>query len=90
VSPATGLLSPYLSLVNAALHIASAIRQRRYNPGLWTAIFLFVPLGIYTIIAFSAVPEVTPIAHVAGLMVAILLHAGTFVYMRRNVAAPAS
>ena len=40
-----GLSAPYLALVNAPFHVAASIAFRRYNPGLWTSLALFMPLG---------------------------------------------
>lgn len=34
-------------LINALVHIAASIKQKRYNPGLLTSIILFIPIGIY-------------------------------------------
>ncbi|HTK02958.1 MAG TPA: HXXEE domain-containing protein [Bordetella sp.] len=41
-------LSAYgIPLVNAIPHVASALKGQSYNPGLLTAILLFVPVGIW-------------------------------------------
>jgi hypothetical protein len=40
-----GLIAIYATLVNALVHIVPALATRRYNPGLTTAIVLFLPLG---------------------------------------------
>jgi hypothetical protein len=40
-----GLPAVYLVAVNALVHIAGAAASRGYNPGLWTAIALFLPLS---------------------------------------------
>ena len=40
-----GLIAVYLLLINALVHIAHAIAYRGYNPGLGTAIALFLPVG---------------------------------------------
>jgi len=40
-----GLVAIYLPIVNAFVHIGGAILTRRYNPGLITAIVLFLPIG---------------------------------------------
>jgi hypothetical protein len=45
VSPAAGLVAGYLTLVNAVIHIVQALVRREYNPGLATAVFLFLPIG---------------------------------------------
>ena len=44
-----GLIAVYLMLVNAVAHIAHAVIFRSYNPGLITAIFLFLPFGLYAL-----------------------------------------
>jgi hypothetical protein len=44
-----GLIAAYTVLINAAVHIAQAIRMRCYNPGLVTSIVLFLPASIWTI-----------------------------------------
>ena len=38
-------IAVYLLLVNAVIHIAHAMFFRSYNPGLGTAILLFLPVG---------------------------------------------
>lgn len=43
--PSFGLVAAYLLLVNAVLHVAQAIALHRSNPGLITAVALFLPLG---------------------------------------------
>lgn len=41
-------LSAYgIPLVNAVPHVASALKDQGYNPGLLTAILLFVPVGVW-------------------------------------------
>jgi len=40
-----GLLSGYLVAFNGIVHIVTSIRMRRYNPGLWTSVFVFLPLA---------------------------------------------
>ncbi|MEM6916472.1 MAG: HXXEE domain-containing protein, partial [Verrucomicrobiota bacterium] len=44
-SPGWGIGVAYLTLVNALVHLAQFIKLRCYNPGLITALILFVPLG---------------------------------------------
>jgi hypothetical protein len=45
VRPGLGLIAIYLVLVNAFAHVVAAIALRRYNPGLVTALVLFLPVG---------------------------------------------
>jgi hypothetical protein len=66
-----GLAAPYAMLVNGIVHIGATARFRRYNPGLVTGIVLFLPLSIATILTVDA--EIG--FHVAGLLIAVLVHA---------------
>lgn len=81
-----GLIAVYLTLVNAVFHLAAGAGQRRYNPGLATAILLFVPCGVWGLVAVSAQPGVSAADHVIGLAVAIFIHAAIIVYGKRRVA----
>lgn len=74
-----GLIAVYLSLVNALAHCAQAVAMRRYNPGLVTAIVLFIPLGIATLRVLAQTGAVTTTDHVIGLAAAILIHAAIMV-----------
>ncbi|MFX8235356.1 HXXEE domain-containing protein, partial [Acinetobacter baumannii] len=60
---------PYLMLVNAVGHGAAALRFG-YNPGLVTALLLFLPLGMVTLLTISA----SFAAHAVGLSIAVLIH----------------
>lgn len=40
-----GFLAVYLTLINAAVHLLAGIVRRESNPGLFTAIVLFLPFG---------------------------------------------
>ncbi|HMK60143.1 MAG TPA: HXXEE domain-containing protein [Dissulfurispiraceae bacterium] len=35
-----------LFLINSLVHIAPAIKQKQYSPGLLSAVFLFIPIGV--------------------------------------------
>lgn len=60
----------WLVLLNAALHIGQAALQRRYNPGLGTAILLFVPLG-GAILAWVPAPREM---QVQAIVLTVLMH----------------
>lgn len=81
-----GLSMVYLVLVNAVAHIVAAVLWREYNPGLWTALALFVPVGTLALFEIARVPGVEPIHHVAGLAVGIAIHAAIVVYTRGRAA----
>ena len=83
-SPAAALLAPYLAVVNAFLHIASSLRLRRYNPGLGTALVLFLPFGVYSIRAIGQEIRATRRAHALGLVGALVLHLGVVLLVARE------
>jgi hypothetical protein len=74
-----GLIAVYLSLVNSVGHCLQAVALRSYNPGLVTAIVLFMPLGGLTLWVLAGTGEVTVTDHLVGLGVALLIHAGIIV-----------
>jgi hypothetical protein len=80
-----GLIAVYLMLVNAITHIIAAIVLRRYNPGLVSAIVLFIPASIWAIVAISAVPGVDAADHAVGLGIAIAIHVAIIAYMKIRV-----
>jgi hypothetical protein len=80
-----GLIADWLVVVNGAIHIVAAIAQRSYNPGLWTAIFLFLPLSCVTLWKSAGV-HATWIQHIAGLSVAVIIHAVIIVHTERRAA----
>ncbi|WP_348641114.1 HXXEE domain-containing protein [Martelella sp. HB161492] len=75
ISPGLGLAAPYLMLVNAILHLVTTIRLRCYNPGLVTAIVLFLPLSLATLLLARQTPGVTIYHHVFALAIAVIIHA---------------
>jgi Protein of unknown function with HXXEE motif len=87
VATGLGLIAIYLSVVNAVAHILMAIRFRGYNPGLATAIVLFLPVGIWSLVVLSRAPGVTLGDHVLGLAVAVIVHIGIAVHVFRRTRA---
>jgi len=85
-----GLVAPYAMLVNGVVHLVATVRSRRYNPGLVTAIILFAPLSIATIVTIEAGIGF----HLAALAIAVLVHvvilAAIFTRARRIGAWPPS
>jgi hypothetical protein len=73
VRPALGLAAPYLALVNAFMHVGQLLRWRCYNPGLWTALVIFIPGAGYTISALSAAGAAWA-DNALGLGIAVLVH----------------
>lgn len=74
-----GVVAAYLLAINGVVHIVWALKFRSYNPGLWTAIVLFIPGAIWI---FSTVPASVMI-HVVSAVLVIALHAGIMIAARR-------
>jgi Protein of unknown function with HXXEE motif len=83
--PGWGLAAPYLAVVNAIAHCGVALRFREYNPGLATALGVFVPLGGYALYALPA----TLTQHLVGLAVAVAIHAAIVIPVLRHLRATA-
>ncbi|MGH9662824.1 MAG: HXXEE domain-containing protein [Bryobacteraceae bacterium] len=79
-----GLVAVYLSLVNGVIHIGGALKERTYNPGLWTGIGLFLPLGGFTLYEFAKAGHATAFQHMIGLGLAILIHAAIIAHVVAN------
>lgn len=80
-----GLIATWLVLVNALTHVGAAIAFRRYNPGLATAVLLFLPFGAWALWVIDAQPGVGWADHAIGLSVAVAIHAGIMVYVRTRM-----
>ena len=80
------LVAVYLVLVNAFVHIVHAIVFRRYNPGLATAIAIFLPLGGATIWLLHRTGADSPGHHAFGLAAAVLIHAAILLHVQRKLA----
>ncbi len=85
-----GLIAVYLTLVNAVVHVVGAVVLRAYNPGLITAVLLFLPVGGWGLAAFAEAPGVPAGDHVLGLGLAILVHVGIVALVARRARALAT
>jgi len=81
-----GLSMVYLVLVNALVHVVAAALWREYNPGLWTALVLFLPVGTLALLETSRHPGVRQLHHAVGLSVAIAIHVAIVVYTKGRAA----
>jgi hypothetical protein len=79
--PGWGVLAADLVLVNALAHVGPALAMRRYNPGLVSAIVLFVPVGGWLFHLEWSVA--TPFQQVCGLLLAIGIHALIIIHVKR-------
>jgi len=77
-----GLVAVYLTIVNTLVHIAHAVLFRRYNPGLATAIVLFLPVGAYTMQQIQLAGGGQIRVRAVGLGVAIGIHVAIIAYAR--------
>jgi Protein of unknown function with HXXEE motif len=77
-----GLVAIYLPLLNSIGHVAFTIALRRYNPGLWTSLFLFLPLGSWALYVVSKASHAGWQAQAASIGAAVLLHAVIFAYIK--------
>ena len=79
-----GLIAGYLVAFNGIVHIFTSIRLRRYNPGLWTSVVVFLPLGIYIIYVITKESGAGLLYNGIFLAVAILLHSIILINVRRQ------
>jgi hypothetical protein len=83
--PAAGLAAVYLSTINGISHIGATIRSREYNPGVWTSVLLFLPLGIATLVLFARQAIASPYHHAIGAAVSIAIHAAIVGHAMRRL-----
>jgi len=79
-----GLIALYLVVLNGVIHAVYAVIKRGYNPGLGTAIALFLPLGAYGIAAIQQAAGGSVLMHVTGALAAIGIHAAIIVHVMRQ------
>ena len=82
VQPGLGLIAVYLAVVNAIVHIAHAALFRCYNPGLGTAIVVFLPAGAYTIARLNAAGAGAWPWQATGIGIAVAIHIAIVVYAK--------
>lgn len=81
-----GLAAGWLVLINAAAHLGQGLALRRYNPGLGTAIALFVPLGAALVACLWA--EASPAQLWLTPLAVLALHAAILLRVRVNLGKP--
>ncbi len=79
------LAAPYLMLVNAFAHLVNAMQTQEYNPGLATAVVIFLPLGLVSLFMAGG----TPLQHGIGVAVALAIHALIGISANRRAATAA-
>ena len=89
ISIGFALIAVYLVFVNGMVHIAHAAIFRAYNPGLGSAILLFVPFGGYSLWRVQQAGGGALVFQAIGLLTALAIHAALIVYaVRRRKTAP--
>ncbi len=78
------LFAVYLVLVNAVIHIAHSILFRCYNPGLATAVVLFVPMGAIALVLIDRAGGASVASHAIAFFTAVALHAALVLHVRRT------
>ena len=76
------LIAVYLVLVNAFVHAAHALIFKCYNPGLISALLVFVPFGVYSLETINATGAGTREFHIIGFVTAFAIHAAILVYVK--------
>jgi Na+-transporting NADH:ubiquinone oxidoreductase subunit NqrE len=82
-----GLIAVYLTLVNALVHIASSLVLKRYNPGLASAVAVFLPVGGFGLWQIVAAGGGTAAMQALGLGSAVGTHLAIVGYARLKNAA---
>lgn len=81
VASGWGVFIAWALLVNGLVHVAQAVRMRRYNPGLATSVLLFLPLGAVQLAALAG--EATLLQQAVGLGGVLAIHAAIVVLATR-------
>ncbi len=68
------MIAAYLLLLNAVIHIVQGAAMRSYNPGLVTAIVLFLPVGGWCFYTLQRTGSGTLPMHIIGAASAIAIH----------------
>lgn len=79
------LLAVYLVLVNTLVHVVHAILFRRYNPGLVSALVVFLPLGVFTLMQIDRAGAGSITSHTLSLIAAVAIHAVILLHVRRRL-----
>jgi hypothetical protein len=68
------------------VHVVHAVVFRRYNPGLVTALIVFIPLGIFTLRQADLAGAGSLAAHAGDPVFAVAVHAIILVRVQRKLA----
>lgn len=76
ISPAWGLWVPCFTVINGLSHVAAAMKDRRYNPGLAASLALNIPVGTAAILVLASAGVAGAGAWAASLLAATGFMAG--------------
>ena len=79
------LIAAYLVIVNALVHVTAGFVLRAYNPGLITAIVIFLPLGTYLVLISNKMGHGSFAFQLIGLSTAIFIHAAIVFHLARRL-----
>ena len=80
-----GLIGIWLTLLNGFIHIAQGLALRRYNPGLVTAVVMFLPAGLVGVWIMSPSEHGSLGWQALGFAVAALIHIAIVIHVRRRL-----
>jgi hypothetical protein len=85
VSLGYGLSAIYLTLVNALVHIGHSVLFRAYNPGVATAVLLFLPASVFGLVTLQPTGQIEWYHHLLGILIAIGIHVAIIVYVKTRI-----
>jgi hypothetical protein len=74
----------YLTIINGFTHVVASIALRRYNPGLYTSLLLFLPWGFFLLIYFNTITRFSLFFNGIGLLTGVIGHVVIVVYALRR------
>lgn len=74
----------YLTIINGFTHVVASIALRRYNPGLYTSLLLFLPWGLFLLIYLNGITRFSLFFNGIGLLTSVLGHIVIVVYALRR------
>jgi hypothetical protein len=90
VSIGYGLIAVYLTMVNAVVHLTYSVVFRAYNPGVATALLLFLPASVFGIVTLRQTGQIELYHHLLGILIAIAIHVAIVVHVKTRAIKPAA
>lgn len=85
VDPGFGLIAVWLALLNGVVHVAQGVALKRYNPGLFTAVALFLPAGLAGVWVLRTSGHGSAGWQMLGFAVAAAIHVAIVIHVRRRM-----